>query len=43
MKTQDQVHITVFEVVTSDSDIIIFTKPLRSGRIWHKVNFLSGV
>ena len=23
--------------------IIIFTQPLRSGRIWHKVNFLSGV
>ena len=22
---------------------IIFTQPLRSGRIWHKVNFLSGV
>ena len=24
-------------------NIIIFTQPLRSGRIWHKVNFLSGV
>ena len=23
--------------------IIIFTQPLRSDRIWHKVNFLSGV
>ena len=23
--------------------IIIFTQPLRSGRKWHKVNFLSGV
>ena len=23
--------------------LIIFTQPLRSGRIWHKVNFLSGV
>ena len=22
---------------------IIFTQPLRSGRIWHKVNFLSGI
>ena len=22
---------------------IIFTQPLRSGRIWHKFNFLSGV
>ena len=22
---------------------IIFTRPLRSGKIWHKVNFLSGV
>ena len=22
---------------------IIFTQPLRSGRIWHKVNFLSGL
>ena len=22
---------------------IMFTQPLRSGRIWHKVNFLSGV
>ena len=21
----------------------LFTQPLRSGRIWHKVNFLSGV
>ena len=24
-------------------DFIIFIQPLRSGRIWHKVNFLSGV
>ena len=24
-------------------EIIIFTQPLRSGRIWHKVNFLSEV
>ena len=23
--------------------LFIFTQPLRSGRIWHKVNFLSGV
>ena len=23
--------------------ITIFTQPLRSGRIWHKVNFLTGV
>ena len=23
--------------------MILFTQPLRSGRIWHKVNFLSGV
>ena len=23
--------------------IYIFTQPLRSSRIWHKVNFLSGV
>ena len=23
--------------------LILFTQPLRSGRIWHKVNFLSGV
>ena len=23
--------------------VIIFTQPLRSGRIWHKVNFLRGV
>ena len=22
---------------------ILFTQPLRSGRIWYKVNFLSGV
>ena len=21
------------------SDLLIFTQPLRSGRIWHKVNF----
>ena len=26
-----------------DHVLIIFTQPLRSGRIWHKVNFLSGV
>ena len=25
------------------SEHFIFTQPLRSGRIWHKVNFLSGV
>ena len=24
-------------------DFILFTQPLRSGRIWHKVKFLSGV
>ena len=24
-------------------DLTLFTQPLRSGRIWHKVNFLSGV
>ena len=23
--------------------LILFTQPLRSGRIWHKVKFLSGV
>ena len=23
--------------------MVLFTQPLRSGRIWHKVNFLSGV
>ena len=26
-----------------DMMIILFTQPLRSGRIWHKVNFLSRV
>ena len=26
-----------------NSSLILFTQPLRSGRIWHKVNFLSGV
>ena len=25
------------------NSLILFTQPLRSGRIWHKVNFLSGV
>ena len=24
-------------------EMILFTQPLHSGKIWHKVNFLSGV
>ena len=28
---------------TIDFYFIIFTQPLRSGRIWHKVSFISGV
>ena len=27
----------------SANKLIIFTQPLRSGKIWHKVNFLSRV
>ena len=32
-----------FEFIDCFSKIIIFTQPLRSDSIWHKVNFLSGV
>ena len=30
---------TVFILIWSRNNHIIFTQPLRSGRIWHKVNF----
>ena len=30
-------------VFVPNMNFIIFTQPLCSGRIWHKVNFLSGV
>ena len=30
-------------VKAMDCWIVQFTQPLRSGRIWHKINFLSGV
>ena len=31
--------VIAISVVTYSFDIILFTQPLRSGRIWHKVNF----
>ena len=36
-------HFSMPNSVPISSLYIIFTQPLRSGRIWHKVNFLSGV
>ena len=38
-------HVAAESQTSADSTqlFILFTQPLRSGRIWHKVNFLSGV
>ena len=33
----------IFKINDVKTRFIIFTQPLRSGRIGHKVNFLSGV
>ena len=35
--------LTIYALTLLLLEISIFTQPLRSGRIWHKVNFLNGV
>ena len=36
-------HRIQINLIPRTSLLFLFTHPLRSGRIWHKVNFLSGV